>query len=172
VVTDPTHPRTGWIALKVVDILGRTRGWAYRRVEPHAGPRWSLGPGFPRGRHLYNLDLAWPSLASSHVAILVEGPFDALHLQQGGWPNTVGLLGNRVTGWHVELLLTVGVETVVLLLDNDHGGRQGRRWALDQDRRLEPFQVVDLLGSLPRGRDPDELPHTELARFLDPFRPL
>jgi hypothetical protein len=175
IVADPAHRRAGWLAVSVFDILGRCVGLTFRRPEDAAlarrTPRWSLDRGFPRGRHLFNLDYAWPSLARSGIAIVVEGPFDAIHLERGGWPNTVALLGNRLTAAHVDLLLTVGVSQLVLLLDNDHGGREGRRWALECDGRLDQFEVADLSSNLPRGHDPDDLPHEALARLLEPFRP-
>lgn len=178
-VTDPGHRRDGWLAISIFDIAGRLAGYTYRRVEPeqrHAGKskrreRWAVSRELAAGRHLYNLDRAWLDVVRSRTAILVEGPFDALHLHRLGWTNSVALLGNQVTGWHVDLLLTVGAETLVLLLDNDHGGRQGRRWALELDDRLGQFRVVDLHTSLPRVRDPDELSAEELGRFLEPYRP-
>jgi hypothetical protein len=175
VVCEAGHPKQGWMGVTVFDILGRPAGITYRRLsdapKPSRAPRWSVERAFPRGRHLYNLDRAWPSVAALRTAILVEGPFDAIHVERGGWTNAVALLGNRLTGWHVDLLLTVGAERVVLLLDNDHGGREGRRWALRGDGRLDQFKVFDLSGKLPPGHDPDEVPHQVLASFLESFRP-
>lgn len=177
-VVEAGQRHSGWLAVTIFDILGRRAGWTFRRVEetPSAPrrrprPRWSLSPGFPRGRPLYNLDRAWPSLVRSETALLVEGPFDALHLHQAGWTNAVALLGNRLTGWHVDLLLTVGVSQVVLLLDNDHGGRQGRDWALRGDGRLDQFRVADLCSALPPGKDPDQLAPEALADLLGKYRP-
>jgi hypothetical protein len=181
-VSEANNPHAGWLAVTVFDILGRRVGWTYRRLEADQEParpsrggrppaRWSISPSFPRGRHLYNLDRAWPSLVSTETAIVVEGPFDALHLHRSGWPNTVALLGNRLTGWHVDLLLTVGVSAIVLLLDNDHGGRQGRHWALKTDARLSQFRVIDLSSALPPGQDPDDLTREALPAVLGPYKP-
>jgi hypothetical protein len=179
-VAEAGHPYDGWLAVTIFDLGGRRVGRAYRRPRrkpigrpgwSRGEPRWSVPPGFPIGRHLYNLDRAWPSLFGSDAAILVEGPFDALRLHGLGWTNTVALLGNRLTGWHVDLLLTVGVGVVVLLLDNDHGGHLGRRWALDTDGRLDQFRVVDLHRALPPGRDPDDVTAPWLGEWLGPYRP-
>lgn len=172
-------PDGGRLAVTVFDIEGRAVGQTLRRLEAGADrpersgrvpPRWLTSPGFPAGQHLYNLDRAWPAVRRGRCAVLVEGPFDALHLDRCGWPNALALLGNRVTGWHVDLLITVGAERLVLLLDNDHGGRLGSRWALEHDGRLDQFEVVDRRTSLPRGRDPDELGPAELATLLGPAR--
>lgn len=180
-VAAPGHLREGWLAIAVYDVAGRLAGWTFRRNEPapagaglrrgRRSKRWAVSSELAVGRHLYNLDRAWPSIVRSQSAILVEGPFDALHLHRLGWTNCVALLGNQITGWHVDQLLTVGAETLVLLLDNDHGGRQGKRWALEIDGRLGQFQVVDLHRRLPRGRDPDELSAGELNEFLELYRP-
>jgi DNA primase len=110
-------------------------------------PKWLLPPGFEKMRVLYNAHRVWGSL---HV-VLVEGFFDAMHLQSLGIP-AVACIGTAVSDAHVSLLRTIGARRVTVLFDGDDEGQAAAQAAVPVLAR----ELFVRLGSLPVGSDPDE----------------
>lgn len=74
--------------------------------------------GLPRNHVLFNLHRA--RRVSSKV-IVVESSFDAMAIEQAGFPNVVATLGSVVTANHFQLLQK-NFNTVVVFSDNDEAG--------------------------------------------------
>ena len=117
-------------------------------------PRWLLPKGFEKRHILFNAHRVWGSL---HV-LLVEGFFDALHLNSLGIP-AVACIGNAVSEEQVALLGELGVRRVTVLFDGDDEGQAAAVAAVPSLARA----LVVRLGALPVGCDPDEAPEELLV---------
>lgn len=78
--------------------------------------------------HLWRLDRCYERLMKNEGGqeqlIIVEGYKAALWLVQNGWINTVALMGARISPNQERIVRSLGVETFVLL-DNNEPGRKG-----------------------------------------------
>jgi DNA primase len=120
-------------------------------------------PIYRKGEHLYGLTNALTAMRRNAEAILVEGNFDVLQMHQHGFTETVAPLGTSFTEAQARLLRRF-VETVVLALDGDEGGRCATERA-GAIARTEGLRV--LVQALPEGLDPD----TALRRGVWPRGP-
>lgn len=133
----PIHDETG----ELIAYAGR-----YLGDDPEE-PKWLLPKGFEKRHVLFNAHRVWGSL---HV-VLVEGFFDAMHLQSLGIP-AVSCIGTAVSKEQVSLLRTIGARRVTVLFDGDDEGQAAALAAVPVLAR----EVFVRLGSLPVGCDPDE----------------
>lgn len=78
---------------------------------------------YPKGDHLFGLNLAKQSIMKSGFAILVEGQIDTIVMHSFGLTNTVGVLGGAFTPLHAQLLLR-WTKQVVVLMDGDKAGQE------------------------------------------------
>lgn len=106
-VIAPWRDRSG----RIINIWGRTVIDAERKFNYLTGGKKSSP---------YCLD----RVVGSDV-IVVEGFFDAIHLQANGITNVVGLGGNIVTEDQAYALRGAGIKTATLNLDWDEGGVKG-----------------------------------------------
>lgn len=101
------------------DHRGRVLGVTYRRLDD-TKPKYLHPKGFPTGRHLYG---AW-LLTNERVVAVVEGQVDAIRCVSERVP-AVATMGARITRDQVKVLQRLGIEKIVLMLDNDNAGIQG-----------------------------------------------
>jgi DNA primase len=163
----PIRDRAG----QVIGFGGRTLG--------EGQPKYLNGPQTPlfdKSRSLYAIDLAWPAIRQSRVAVVVEGYLDALTAHQFGHSNVVATLGTALTERHFDGLRRVA-DTIVLALDADVAGQNAMRRGVEVAAQASP-DVADLIPvtnargrtslqaslqtrlkilTLPSGKDPDEL---------------
>lgn len=85
--------------------------------------KWKHGYNFKSGQYLYNLWFAHKELVKTRVAILVESPGNVLRLEESGIHNSVAALGSTLTASQLAILNSFGVQTLVLLFDNDPAGQ-------------------------------------------------
>src|SRR6185312_9735780 len=81
---------------------------------------------FNKDEVLFNYNHSKKCIKNCGYAILVEGPLDALALEQAGISGGVAMLGATLSDQQQILLETSGVQHVVLLTDNDEAGRQAK----------------------------------------------
>jgi len=103
--------------------------------------------------------------------VLVEGLIDVYHLRAKGFRNVAAIGGSRVQPGAVEGLRRLGVESVVLALDNDMPGRKGIAGAIELITRSEDAPAVRVLepALLADSKDPDAFVQ---AYGTAPFRAL
>lgn len=179
---DGFHQR--W-ALPVRSILdGRIVGFSARRADdshPRA-PKYLNSPtnaAYRKGSHLLG---AWEARqrhgrgADDLTAlVLCEGPFDAVSVSSSGPWAGISPCGTALTvdqaSWVAALSEALHLP-VVLAYDGDEAGHQSewRAWEMLRPQLGSRLHIADL----PDGRDPGDLPATELATVLDtaPSRPL
>lgn len=106
----------------LVGFSGRTlfEDWKERGVS-----KWEHSKGFVKSQNLFNIDRASSYIQDSGTAILVEGPFDVLRLEEAGIHNSVALMGRELSNRQVTILMTACATDVVLSLDNDIAGKTG-----------------------------------------------
>lgn len=92
---------------------GMCIGFVARSIE---GKEFRNTPGLPKNKILFNLH----RVKSSNVIYVVESSFDAIRLDQVGFP-AVATLGSNVSISQIRLLEKY-FNTVVLIADNDDAG--------------------------------------------------
>ena len=92
---------------------GMTIGFVARTVE---GKEFKNTPGLPKSKILFNLH----RIKSSKIVYVVESSFDAIRLDQVGFP-AVATLGANVSSSQMKLLEKY-FNNVVLVADNDEAG--------------------------------------------------
>jgi DNA primase len=106
---------------------GLTIGFVGRSVE---GKEFKNTPGLPKSKVLFNLH----RVKTSSIIYVVESSFDAIRLDQVGFP-AVATLGANVSASQIKLLEKY-FNNVVLVADNDDAG------AIMKDK------LIEKLGSL------------------------
>lgn len=112
-------PFSNRLTLPLRDMYGRVLGTTYRRLDDGT-PKYLHPKGFPIGRHLYG---AW-LLDEQRKVALVEGQVDAVRCWSARVP-ALSMMGSRLTRDQVRVLKRLGVDSVVLMLDNDKAGIKG-----------------------------------------------
>ena len=92
---------------------GMCIGFVARTVE---GKEFKNTPGLPKGKILFNLH----RIKTSNIVYVVESSFDAIRLDQVGFP-AVATLGANVSAAQIRLLEKY-FNNVVLIADNDDAG--------------------------------------------------
>jgi len=93
---------------------GMTIGFVARTIE---GKEFKNTPGLPKSKILFNLH----RVKTSETAYVVESSFDAIRLDQVGFP-AVATLGANVSVSQIELLKKY-FNNIVLIADNDEAGK-------------------------------------------------
>ena len=135
---------------------GRIVGLIRRLVDPGSGPKYLYSRGLRRDETLFG---DWMIPADARRVVVVEGPLDAMWLDQHGHRG-VAILGSLLSARQADLILRRFWE-VVLALDPDPAGERGIRLAL---RRLSRARV--LVARLPAGRDVQECSPEELDQAI------
>ncbi len=87
-------------------------------------------PIFHKSQVLYGLDRAKSAMASTGVAIVVEGYTDVIALHEAGLCNAVATLGTALTMRHIRLLSRHAQHKIVYLFDGDEAGQRAADRAL------------------------------------------
>jgi DNA primase len=106
---------------------GMCIGFVARTIE---GKEFKNTPGLPKGKVLFNLH----RIKASSTVYLVESSFDAIRLDQVGFP-AVATLGANVSAAQITLLKKY-FNNVVLIADNDDAG------AIMRDKLIEKLGPV------------------------------
>ncbi len=144
------------VMFPIIDGKGNVVGFG-GRVMGVGEPKYLNSPETPlfeKGRELYGLPQARPTIRARDTVIVVEGYMDVVALAQFGVGNAVATLGTATTPNHVHKLLRQA-EKVVFCFDGDNAGRKAAWRALEAS--LE--QMVDGKSAaflfLPKEHDPD-----------------
>ena len=138
-------------------------------------------PLFHKSQVLYGLDKAKAAMASSGVAVVVEGYTDVIALHEAGMRNVVATLGTALTMRHIRLLSRHARHRIVYLFDGDEAGQRAADRALafiDDSMTPEAGKSrIELAAvTLPDDLDPAEFAAERgadaLRGFIDGARPL
>lgn len=143
----------GCIAVRLHDLNGQPIGYAGRRLQPDDRGKWVAPRALPKSQLLYG----WHRQPRPGPLIVVEGPWDAMRLDQLGL-GAVALLGLTASRPQLHLLST---RSCLVLLDGDDAGRRAA------DRLAQDLQAPAI--DLPDGADPADLTDSQLGTALQPF---
>ncbi len=136
----------------IADATGRIIGFGGRTLDD-TGAKYINSPAtalFDKSNALYGLDHARQNIASSGIAVVVEGYTDAIMAHQAGINNVVASLGTSFTDGQARILRRYA-KKVVLLFDSDTAGIEAANRALE----VCVSQRIDIkLASVPKGKDP------------------
>jgi DNA primase len=108
------------------------------------GKYWN--ESFPKGEHLFGLNVAKYSIAKLNFAIVVEGQMDVYAMHSYGFSNTVGILGGGFTPFHALQLMRY-CNQVVIIMDGD---KAGAKHAERTRETLSIFKARSTSSKLPR----------------------
>lgn len=118
-------------------------------------------PIFHKSEVLYGLDKAKSAMASTGVAVIVEGYTDVIALHEAGFPNAVATLGTSLTRQHIRILSHHAKSKIIYLFDGDAAGQRAADRALEFiDSSMTPeagIMRIDLYAAtIPDNMDPAE----------------
>ena len=126
------------------------------RIVGKGEPKYLNSPDtviFTKGNLLYPINFAKEAMRKSRSAIVVEGYFDALILQQEGVNNVVSSMGTSFTDMQAKLIKRYA-DTVYFLYDDDAAGVKGAERAVEVGSKRG---LVVKIGVPFGGLDPDEI---------------
>jgi DNA primase len=136
----------------IADVTGRVIGFGGRTLDD-APAKYINSPAtvlFDKSNALYGLNQARHQIASSGVAIVVEGYTDCIMAHQFECGNVVASLGTSFTAGQARILRRYA-KKVVLIFDSDTAGIEAANRALE----VCISQRIDIkLASVPKGKDP------------------
>lgn len=140
---DPLGDKGGALTLPYWNpFTGSLDGIIFRYLNPGDGMRYQFPSGFPRSSSLYGSWLI-DQMGEEQALCLVEGPTDAIRVDQSGNP-AVAQYGSSLTPGQVRLLHRLGVERIILFYDYD---RAGLRATVKAEHLAEEFEVEKVLWS-------------------------
>lgn len=104
----------------IFDAYGRILALSGRTLK-NEKPKY-FNTAFSKGKHLYGLNLAIPSILEQNHVIVVEGYMDVLSAHRIGVKNVVAVMGTAFTHWHTTILSRY-TSNISLLLDADKAGK-------------------------------------------------
>lgn len=139
----------------------RMIGCVGRDVTGKADSKWVNSKGFNKSAHLFNFYRAVEPARKSGKMILCEGQGDVMRLYEAGIHNAVGLFGCKISDGQQRLLESTGVFKLVIALDPDKAGQDGRDKIIARTKSL--FSLVGT--DLPIGRDLGDLTVDEIHKL-------
>lgn len=144
------------IMFPILGWRGEIIGFGGRSLASDALPKYLNSPETPlfqKGRALYALSWARPSIRDEGYAVIVEGYMDALACHQAGITNVVASLGTALTREQAQMLRRV-TERVVIAYDGDAAGQAATRRGLGL---LAEAGLEVRVATLEAGKDPDDV---------------
>ena len=87
--------------------------------------KWRHSKGFDAQKYLYNIWYARENIKKTKTATVVESPGNVWKLEMAGINNAVAIFGTSMFSLYQQKLLDdLGIEKLVLLLDNDEAGKK------------------------------------------------
>ncbi len=128
-------------------------------------------PLFHKSEVLFGLDKAKTAMASTGIAVVVEGYTDVIMLHEAGIANAVATLGTALTRAHIRMLSRHAKNRIVYLFDGDEAGQRAADRALEFiDDNMTPeagrTRIELAAVTLPGGLDPADFVSTHGAGAL------
>lgn len=149
------------LIIPIADIQGRIIAFGSRTLKADEQPKYLNSPETPlfaKSKTLFALDHARRSISQQDRALVVEGYFDAIALQEAGIENVVASLGTAFTLDQIKQLLRyTPSKQVILNFDTDNAGAKATEKAIAESEELIYGGVLQLrILNLPEGKDADE----------------
>lgn len=153
------------LMIPIFDDRNRVIAFGGRLLEGD-GPKYINSPEtalYQKSNTLYGSQIARAAIGRKSRALVVEGYFDVISLQQAGFDEAVATCGTALTKDHLERLRRLTGD-IYLLLDADEAGQRAAERALPMflEVGLYPWRV-----EIPGAKDPDELIQAEGAAAME-----
>jgi DNA primase len=158
----------GRLVVPVVNAAGEIVGFSGRTLDPDwktkGIPKWLHSRnGTWMCRNVFNANFAAEHIQKTETAIICEGAFDVLRLEQAGVHNGVAVMGRQLYNEQMTVLMSMGATKLIFALDNDTAGRMGQSAAIKMARCL--FTVSEL--QIPKEyKDLGEMPAEALRELV------
>lgn len=166
----------GRIQFPFYDTKGHVIGFSGRSFGNEQGPKYMNSPEtvdasiFNKSTFLYGLHRAKQEIRKQKVALLTEGPIDAIMAHQVGYAITVATSGTAVTEDHLLQLKRLSDGRLILAMDGDSAGIKATLRVIDMALALG-VEVTDMkVVALPDGKDPAETIAADVAVFKQAVR--
>jgi DNA primase len=146
------------IVFPIHDSQGRLVAYAGRSIDD-SEPRYLFPPGFRKSLVVFNLQRAM--LEAAQCAIVVEGFFACLRVQQAGYRNVLALMAVSLSEMQEKILLE-RFPHLILMLDGDEAGRRASQQLVGRLAGKVALAVTEMAS----GRQPDQLSSEEVQRVL------
>jgi DNA primase len=113
---------SGRITFPVVDAWGNEIAMTGRALTEVIKPKY-FNTVYEKGKNLYGLHLAIPEIVATKRVYVFEGNADVITSHQFGIKNSVCVMGTTLSEDHF-LLLSRYAKEIVLIFDNDAGGKK------------------------------------------------
>ena len=146
----------GRILFPFYDVRGKIIGFSGRAFGDETGAKYINSPETPlfkKSEFLYGLHRAKSAIRKNNVAMLVEGPIDAIMAHQAGYEFTVATSGTAVTAEHLRQIQRL-TRRLIIALDSDAAGV---RAALRVIAMCLSFGTDIKIVSLPGNDDPADV---------------
>ena len=146
------------------DERSRVIGFSGRMYGNGEGAKYINSPKSPlfkKSSFLYGLHKAKPYIRKHDVAILTEGPIDAIMIHQAGYPMTVATSGTAVTEIHLQTLKRLS-NRILIALDGDAAGQ---RAVLRVIEMTYTFGMDSKIVILPDESDPADIIAQDVSAF-------
>lgn len=101
-------------------------GHICRATKDYVEPKFYIEKNFNKSDWLYNFHRAKTVAEKKSSMFLVEGQGDVWRLWEAGVKNAVGLFGKEISDTQVDKLNSIGITTLIVLLDHDQPGREAK----------------------------------------------
>lgn len=166
----------GRVQFPFFDGKGRVIGFsgrAYGETETAKyinSPETMDPPLFNKSTFLYGLHRAKQEIRRQGVAVLTEGPIDAILMHQAGYPMTVATSGTAVTAQHLEEMQRLSGGRLILALDSDSAGKRATLRVIEMAVTLGVDATNIKIVVLPDGKDPADTIVSDVETFRKRFR--
>jgi DNA primase len=143
------------IIIPIFDINGKVIAFSGRSIDGKE-PKYLNSPEtevFSKSKVLYPLNFSKNAIRDAKSAIIVEGYFDAIILQQEGIGNVVSSMGTSFTEDQAKLIKRYA-DKIYFFYDNDTGGRLGAERAVEVCGKFD-LNIGIVLSN--ENMDPDEI---------------
>jgi len=120
---------------EIVGVVGRA-------IDDNAKEKWKFSKGFHAGKNLFGYNKAYERMKKTGSVVLVEGQGDVVRLYEAGILNCVGIFGCDLNQEQSILLERASIDNIILALDNDKAGRQGRDKIIKQYKTMFNLKTV------------------------------
>lgn len=125
-------PMVECVTFPARDRHGRLLGVTKRYLSKNSPLKYRDPKGFQKAHHLFGAHLA--SVHESGQVVVVEGLFDCAKVWQAGHVSCAQY-GSYLTVEQIKVLKRIGTVSIVLMYDNDEGGKLSRRHALGFEKK-------------------------------------
>lgn len=137
-------------------------GYIFRMPEG-VRPKYRHPEGFQKSLMLFGMHKLLPFKEKRKEVVLVEGPLDAIWLQEAGVP-AVAILGSRLSAEQVSILYDLSVHTATLAFDNDAAGLMATALATEVLRKSAVWVWMVPLPS--KYKDVQEIPLDAIPEII------